>query len=70
MTCAKAVQSYEEGDAPLNSVEGFVRQILGWREYIRRIYWREMLDYERQNGLEADGTSYLAIGNVSKPTNT
>lgn len=51
---AKAVQAYENGDAPLNSVEGFVRQILGWREYIRGIYWREMPDYERQNELEAD----------------
>ena len=50
----KAVGAYEAGDAPLNSVEGFVRQILGWREYVRGIYWREMPDYEKRNGLDAE----------------
>ncbi|MEP5199201.1 MAG: cryptochrome/photolyase family protein, partial [Paracoccaceae bacterium] len=34
-----AVKAYEDDDAPLNSVEGFVRQILGWREFIRGVYW-------------------------------
>lgn len=46
-----AVSAYESGSAPLNSVEGFVRQILGWREYIRGIYWRQMPDYESLNYL-------------------
>jgi deoxyribodipyrimidine photolyase-related protein len=43
-----------EGGAPLNSVEGFVRQVLGWREYVRGVYWHEMPDYETRNELEAD----------------
>lgn len=34
-----AVQAYEQGNAPINAVEGFVRQILGWREYVRGLYW-------------------------------
>lgn len=37
----------------LNSVEGFIRQILGWREYVRGIYWLKMPDYKTQNFLNA-----------------
>ncbi|NNG05110.1 MAG: cryptochrome/photolyase family protein [Inquilinus sp.] len=51
---AGAVAAYEAGTAPLNSVEGFVRQILGWREYIRGIYWREMPAYAELNALDAE----------------
>ena len=47
-----AVAAWERGDAPINSVEGFVRQILGWREFIRGVYWREMPDYIGRNALE------------------
>lgn len=36
----------------LSQVEGFVRQILGWREYVRGIYWKEMPDYKSKNTLE------------------
>ena len=36
----RAERAYEEGDAPLNSVEGFVRQLLGWREFMRHVYRR------------------------------
>ena len=49
----KAVAAYEAGEAPLNSVEGFVRQLLGWREFVRGVYWRFMPDYADRNGLEA-----------------
>jgi len=49
-----AVDAYEEGAAPLNSVEGFVRQILGWREFIRGIYWLKMPRYAELNALNAD----------------
>ena len=49
-----AVEAYEAKAAPLNSVEGFVRQILGWREYIRGIYWREMPAYAEMNALDAE----------------
>jgi deoxyribodipyrimidine photolyase-related protein len=50
----RVVAAHDEGRAPLNSTEGFVRQVLGWREYVRGIYWREMPDYEKHNGLEAE----------------
>jgi deoxyribodipyrimidine photolyase-related protein len=48
-----AVAAYAEGQAPLSSVEGFVRQILGWREYVRGIYWNQMPDYVNNNALGA-----------------
>ncbi len=48
----RAVQAYRDGKAPLNSVEGFVRQILGWREYVRGIYWLYMPDYASKNFFE------------------
>jgi deoxyribodipyrimidine photolyase-related protein len=44
-----ATAAYERGSAPLNSVEGFVRQVLGWREYIRGIYWSRMPNYRSLN---------------------
>ena len=50
-----AVEAYDQGRAPLNSVEGFVRQIIGWREFIRGIYWRQGPDYESGNGLQENG---------------
>lgn len=40
--------------APLNAVEGFVRQVLGWREYIRGIYWLKMPGYAGLNFLNAE----------------
>jgi deoxyribodipyrimidine photolyase-related protein len=39
---------------PLNSREGFVRQIIGWREFVRGIYWKRMPDYAAQNALNAE----------------
>ena len=49
-----AVERYEQGQSPINSVEGFVRQILGWREYVRGIYWTRMPEYASLNSLECD----------------
>lgn len=49
----KAEKAYHDDGAPLNAVEGFIRQILGWREYIRGIYWMKMPDYENENFLDA-----------------
>ena len=46
---AAAEQAYREGKAPLNAVEGFIRQILGWREYMRCVYWAKMPDYATTN---------------------
>ena len=51
--CHRAETEYHEGRAPLNAVEGFIRQILGWREFVRGIYWREGPDYVRRNALGA-----------------
>jgi deoxyribodipyrimidine photolyase-related protein len=48
-----ACQAYSAGHAPIQSVEGFVRQILGWREYIHGIYWSEMPGYTESNALAA-----------------
>ncbi|WP_425418243.1 cryptochrome/photolyase family protein [Oricola indica] len=51
--CEKAISAWNDGDAPLNAVEGFVRQIIGWREYIRGIYWLKMPEYGQENALDA-----------------
>ncbi len=48
-----AVAAYRAGAAPLAGVEGFVRQILGWREYVRGIYWTRMPAYGALNALRA-----------------
>lgn len=50
----KAEAAYKQNAAPLNAVEGFIRQILGWREYIRGIYWLKMPEYETENFLQAE----------------
>ena len=49
--CKAAEDAYKDGHAPLNAVEGFIRQIIGWREYVRGIYFREGPDYTRRNAL-------------------
>ena len=46
-----AEAAWRDGHAPINAVEGFVRQIIGWREYVRGIYFREGPDYARRNAL-------------------
>ena len=51
--CRKVEAAYRAGKAPLNAVEGFIRQIIGWREYVRGIYWLKMPGYVEQNFLEA-----------------
>lgn len=48
-----AEAAYQDGHAPIESVEGFIRQILGWREYVRGIYWLYMPDYLERNALNA-----------------
>ncbi len=51
--CRRAEAAYRAGRAPLNAVEGFIRQIIGWREYVRGIYWLKMPDYADSNALNA-----------------
>jgi len=48
-----AQAAYRAGNAPINSVEGFVRQVIGWREYVWGVYWLWMPDYRSQNHLQA-----------------
>ena len=48
-----AEAAYHAGHAPLQSVEGFIRQILGWREFVRGIYWTQMPGYAELNALDA-----------------
>jgi deoxyribodipyrimidine photolyase-related protein len=52
--CTAAQDAYTAGHAPLNAVEGFIRQIIGWREYMRGIYFREGPDYTTRNTLDHD----------------
>jgi deoxyribodipyrimidine photolyase-related protein len=51
--CHAAEAEYQAGRAPLAAVEGFIRQILGWREYVRGVYWLHMPHYAQQNYLAA-----------------
>lgn len=52
--CRAAEARLQNDRAPLNAVEGFIRQVLGWREYIRGIYWLKMPDYEHENFFNHD----------------
>ncbi|SIQ56891.1 deoxyribodipyrimidine photolyase-related protein [Aquipseudomonas alcaligenes] len=47
--CADVESAYWAGRVPLNAAEGFIRQLLGWREYVRGIYWLHMPDYATRN---------------------
>ncbi|WP_108260982.1 cryptochrome/photolyase family protein [Mangrovicoccus ximenensis] len=49
--CRRAEAAWAEGHVPINAAEGFIRQIVGWREYVRGIYFRGGSDYARQNKL-------------------
>jgi deoxyribodipyrimidine photolyase-related protein len=51
---AAAEQAWRAGRVPLASAEGFIRQILGWREYVRGVYWTQMPGYLERNALAAD----------------
>jgi deoxyribodipyrimidine photolyase-related protein len=50
---AAAEAAYRSGSVPINSAEGFIRQIIGWREYIWNCYWRWMPEYAEMNSLDA-----------------
>jgi deoxyribodipyrimidine photolyase-related protein len=53
--CERAIAAYHAGGVPLQSVEAFVRQIIGWREFIRGVYWLEGPAYADRNGLDQHG---------------
>jgi deoxyribodipyrimidine photolyase-related protein len=46
-------RAWRDGHVPINAAEGFIRQVLGWREYVRGIYWQRMPEYLGRNFLEA-----------------
>lgn len=47
--CADVETAYRQGRVALNAAEGFIRQLIGWREYVRGIYWLQMPDYAQRN---------------------
>ena len=49
--CQAVEDAWKNGDAPINAAEGFIRQIIGWREYMRGIYFHEGPEYPSRNGL-------------------
>jgi deoxyribodipyrimidine photolyase-related protein len=51
--CERAELAYRSGAAPLASVEGFIRQLIGWREFVWQLYWRMMPEYRTRNALGA-----------------
>jgi deoxyribodipyrimidine photolyase-related protein len=54
MVCARVEAEYRAGRVPLNAAEGFIRQILGWREYVRGLYWLHMPGYAEVNFFTAE----------------
>jgi len=54
--CRRAEAEYRKGRVPMNAVEGFIRQVLGWREFVRGIYWLKVPEYRHRNALDADRT--------------
>jgi deoxyribodipyrimidine photolyase-related protein len=48
-----AVKAFKTGDVPIESAEGFIRQIIGWREYVNGMYWFLGPDYRNNNQLNA-----------------
>jgi deoxyribodipyrimidine photolyase-related protein len=51
--CEAALQAYQDGNAGLAAVEGFIRQVLGWREFMRGVYWLHMPGYRNSNYFQA-----------------
>lgn len=50
---AAALKAFAAGKIPIESAEGFIRQIIGWREYINGMYWHLGAEYREENQLKA-----------------
>ena len=59
--CQAAEAAWRAGAAPLNAVEGFVRQILGWREFVRGVYWLKMPEYAAPQQARRDPAAALVL---------
>lgn len=67
--CRAAEQAYYDGKSPLNAVEGFIRQILGWREYVRGLYWYLGPDYGDGNHFDAKRSLPAFFWDANVPMN-
>lgn len=67
MRCARRRKRRIAGRVPLNAAEGFIRQVLGWREYVRGLYWLKMPGYARLNALEAPAAAAGIYWNGASP---
>lgn len=61
-----AIARYEDGGIPLQSIEGFVRQIVGWREYVNGVYWLWPDEYAARNDLQAGEPLPVAFDDPSR----
>ena len=52
--CEAVEAAWRAGSVPLNSAEGFIRQVIGWREFVRGVYWLHMPKYAKLNALKAE----------------
>jgi deoxyribodipyrimidine photolyase-related protein len=64
-----ALSAYEARSAPINAVEGFVRQIIGWREFIYWQYWRQMPSLQDANGWNGKRTMPRMFWDADTPMN-
>ena len=62
LDAAEAAQrAYREGHAPISAVEGFVRQVIGWREYVWGMYWLHASDWRSMNALRARAPARVPV---------
>jgi deoxyribodipyrimidine photolyase-related protein len=62
----RAEAAFYAGDAPLNAAEGFIRQIIGWREYVRGIYWTFMPEYKAGISLTPNANCHGFSGRATR----
>jgi deoxyribodipyrimidine photolyase-related protein len=60
------VERFDQGGIPLASAEGFIRQVIGWREYVNGVYWLFEDDYRNSNELQADRPLLPLLSNPSR----
>ena len=64
--CDAVQEAYDEGRVPIASAEGFIRQVIGWREYVWGVYWLWMPGYRAQNALGAKRDLPPAFGDSTR----